>query len=77
VSGTGATGLPGEAREVGVFGPGYFGSCSGGANTYSWRVFAVDEMILEPPFGSAVRQYLQIETFAEMHSLGEGQFCQQ
>jgi len=49
----------------------YSGSCSGGNNTYRWRLFALDASM---PLGSA-DSIADVEAFAALHNLGMATMC--
>ena len=63
---------PGDAVElVNGFGwEGYLGSCPGGVNRYSWRLYALSETL-----DAGITTYGALETAAEDASLGMAEMC--
>jgi phosphatidylethanolamine-binding protein (PEBP) family uncharacterized protein len=68
--------FPPMAEEISLSGGPWFGSCSMGANTYEWRLVALDRRA--PALsGGFQNRFSQLSQFANTHGIAEVTLCQQ
>lgn len=68
--------FPPRATEISPLGGPWYGACSSGANTYEWKIVALDRRF-NSPGGTFQSEFAALETFVARHSIAEATLCQE